>query len=448
MKQEKAIEHALRGIRDLVHRMRAEQAKPRDATPFQPEVVFIDMKLGGLGLSEELADKYRECLARLEAIHGKNPTTSLLSAGEAKSFLHRTVLRITRPKKPTTSGAAFARRVARELAALRKRLIEPPREWIVSVPARGFFIEKLPRTFGGVRFDVGSAQKAAEIAARIRDYPRPRKSKDFVERERAATEIMRTKLREVFAGHAIATTTVRAHDGKAAHILGLERIRRTIDVINFFAPYLIDERGMPTRAFLISDGARTAVPYVAAAVDGKNTHSNEWVEPRERRVALISPRSPRATRIGFRRAHELLEREALSDVEQRVVNALAWAGRASVAVHRDEEFLLFTIALEALFTQPDGRGSVTDRIRQRTVHLVGGGKPSDRVKFSNEMKRLYSLRSEIVHGSDAPILLDKDMREIRHIVSQAIWTMLKMKPFCVMKRAEELEAWFEERILR
>lgn len=91
-----------------------------------------------------------------------------------------------------------------------------------------------------------------------------------------------------------------------------------------------------------------------------------------------------------------------SEIEKRIFQSINWFGKAINSDVYEEQFLFFAISIESLLVgnEPDSpfanQGSITQRISDRSAFLVGEDFDS-RVKIEKDVKKLYNLRSKIVH---------------------------------------------------
>jgi hypothetical protein len=141
----------------------------------------------------------------------------------------------------------------------------------------------------------------------------------------------------------------------------------------------------------------------------------------------------------------MLTKPNRSELEDRLLSAIQWAGRATVEERREEAFVLFTIALESLLVNTKEKDQVTQRFALRGAHLLGKDFAS-RKQLYRRLKQLYGLRSQIVHSGSTEIA-DADRDTIAQFVRAAIFNMLVSKPFCEMRTVEEFHTWFEDKTL-
>jgi hypothetical protein len=200
---------------------------------------------------------------------------------------------------------------------------------------------------------------------------------------------IRTKVAAALSQDAIVTTDVLACDSEAAEPLGTERIRRTLDVINFFARLVTDRPEPDYRAHLRGDGESAGTIGVIAAPPDE-AHVVE--RPPRLSIRVFAKDQLKAQKVGIAQAHALLSLADPTDLQLRILNALSWAGRANV-VHREEAFLFLAIALEALLSKPDRRAGVTETLRLRSAYLISDGTPEMRRGVYERVGELYRVRS-------------------------------------------------------
>ncbi|PTP11726.1 hypothetical protein CWO36_24275 [Vibrio splendidus] len=91
-----------------------------------------------------------------------------------------------------------------------------------------------------------------------------------------------------------------------------------------------------------------------------------------------------------------------SEIEKRIFQSINWFGKAINSEVFEEQFLFFAISIESLLVgnEPDSpfanQGSITQKISDRSAFLIGKDFNS-RVKIEKDLKKLYGLRSKIVH---------------------------------------------------
>ena len=431
-------------VKNLAERLRSGVA-PGDG---DRGMLFIG-KYGGFALTGAETAAFSDCAKSMVALYGSTEATRTRSKKAVQHLLQTTLARIVRPARdePQTHRQRFERRMAAELRALRRELARPPEDWRVTVRVDGLKGRALPLTFGGVEFQRGSRATGKRVAAKIVAFAptRGRHSADAVRGENESREKARKEVLALFSSGTIATVIVAAFDYQAAKQLGVERVRRTVDAVNFFAPFFAVRDDVQHRAFVPPEGERSALAWATdqPGVDGMTFNAGHRDD---RPIWKLSLKSRQAKKVGIHRASLLLADGARTALEDRIVNALAWAGRARVESRADVAFMLYAIALESLLTKPSSRTGVTERLRLRVAYLLGRS-PKGRQSLYDLMGRLYDLRSEVVHGGDARVLAASDLEVMSEIVETAIVLVLKDKRFRSIRDPQQFERWFEDRML-
>ena len=450
MAQKNSVDKALNLVRNLIERLRDLKDEKNEEGEHEVKgasTFFLKKELGGLYLTEKADKQYRECLDSLVAVLGKNATASIQSRGAVQDLLQNAILRAVRPRKDPKSEdpATFRRRISRELNTVRKQLLAAPSEWKVTIQVLGIKATTLPFTFGGIEFLYGSEDVGRKLANCIPDYdPTPKRvSKKTIQEEHAHREKIRNTITKKLSTETVATVSVHAFDVEAAENLGTERIRRSVDILNFFAPYFHDHPDV-YRAFLASDGKRIRLPSL---VRGVNVPFARWIEEKsyDTPIEAIDPHSEKGRKIGLARAGEIFAQREHTDLDLRILNAVSWAGRATVEHRREEAFLLWAIALEALLTNPKARSGVTDRLRFRAAWLIGADLEG-RKRVRDLVGNLYVLRSNIVHAGDSTDLTDGDLKKIRKVVRASVTCVLTDARFSKLRRATEFEESLDDHL--
>jgi hypothetical protein len=130
---------------------------------------------------------------------------------------------------------------------------------------------------------------------------------------------------------------------------------------------------------------------------------------------------------------------------ERLISAIRWAGKGSITRNRENAFIFYAIALEALLLGQTHKEQLSYKLRLRVAHLLGL-KNSSRSKIRDRVSKLYSIRSKIVHcGSNK--LSQSDLEELRIITQSCIIRLLSDPIFKDFSKEEDLENWFEEKIV-
>ena len=399
---------------------------------------------GGFRLQGRVAGLFRECLELLLQVHPKEAHVHVLSRTQADQILSRALLGVLHPRQPDDgSKAAFDERIAREVAALRSQLTTAPRVWKVAHRVLGIRADSLPFTFGTVEFSSGEAS-ASQIAKLVPTATRGvRPGREGLATEHKIRRKGRAEIRAAFRDNAVATTAAQAMDSKAAVEIALERTRRAVDVINFFVPYF--QEGLRAGPVLVAPAGKRIEASYAVWAPGQAgvSWSRDWY-PYDY-PAVLTFNGSRAQEVGFARAHEIAKAPTRNSLEDRILSALSWAGRATVEPRADQSLMLYAIALEGLLGNHKARGGVTDRLRLRVVHLIGKT-PQERRQLSGQFVDLYQLRSGVVHSGTA-LVSDTDLRMMSFFAEQALRAVLTEPEFIAMTCATIFQKVLDERAL-
>lgn len=403
-----------RRVGDLVERIRVTP-KP---TTRGVRVLISVVNAPRVYLNDPEASLYNETLSGLVGCFSPDPLDPAISAHEVKELLNGVIvgsLGEAGQGQPTRTRD-FAGRLNVQLLALRRALEAPPSDWMVYLPLRAPLALRT-RKFGQVQF-VPAQSRALRTQL-----------------DRLGAHEVETSFKEAAA---VAKVAVKAKDGSAAHQRALRIVRIAIDVLDFIGPTLDVPYREPLATFeSVELPGRSAVVAVGPA------HSSWRTISFGIRIGRLD-RLARGRSALFRAASQLL-RTPESDLACRLVTAMAWAGRARVQRRADQAFLLNMIALESALSSPDSRESTTDRVRQRTAHVIGGHL-NQRLAAHREMRRLYRLRSAIVHTGAAG-LMQQDQTSLEQLVRKVLSALTTKRPFSVFRTAEELELWFHEQTL-
>ncbi len=382
-----------------------------DRAPIQPVYLFQDRDLGTILLDSPSYDEFRDCLLELyEAVPHGADTISLRAV---ESAVHEAILKTLSPNAQNVE-LAFAEKLTAAFVEMREKLQRAPTLLWIHLEVAGLVTEELPRTVGSIEF------YARTDAA---SHPPPPGSSRVPA--------------------AYARVPVKAVDPNAAIEAGIRELRQTLDVLNYFG------------GVVGNSGARVYLPWEAKAFplkvgisDAQGTDPSlmhrEWRGPWIPFYLNLLFGTPRAERGGFPRAVEILSRTR-SKLEERLLSAIQWAGRATVEERREEAFVLFTVALESLLVNRNEKDQITQRFAIRGAHLIGRDFASRKILYKR-LKELYGLRSAIVHSGSTQIA-DADRDTIAYFVRVAIYTMLVLEPFCDMRTVEQFHSWFEDKIL-
>lgn len=135
----------------------------------------------------------------------------------------------------------------------------------------------------------------------------------------------------------------------------------------------------------------------------------------------------------------LLIKKQLTDLENKILDAIIWFGKAITDPSTSQALTLYTFAIERIL-RIDEKGmispSITYQISENMAFILGKD-VKERKKIQKDIKKLYQNRSEIVHGSNKK--LDYvDLQQAKDYSSKLIHTLLNEEPYCQFKQIKDL----------
>ena len=117
---------------------------------------------------------------------------------------------------------------------------------------------------------------------------------------------------------------------------------------------------------------------------------------------------------GFDQVVECFE-NAQGKIQERIKRSVIWYSRGMNADDPNEQFVNFAIALESLLVG-DG-GSIRQKLADRVAFLLAE-EYEDRIEVSKKTKKLYDLRSKVVHTGTS--VTEHDLIDLCHITNRSI----------------------------
>jgi hypothetical protein len=396
---------------------------------------FVRELYGTLTLSGAEQTAYRECLDDIAEVATKK---ELISKGSVEWQVRTAILKALNGEAPGGSPD-FAQRLSEAIAELKRSLLATPVRWELHLQVLGLGANGLPQKFGPCRFYLADDPMIAELHGRVTNHDAAAGvgTDTKVPRTDAALEM----LRKMMLGGTWCEVHVDAVDKEAALRLAERRLRLTVDVINFFADLTQDR----TRIFLPGDAGPSARNALRIACDGSTP---DVTQTRTGPLAEFSFKQvPEAMThlLELQKVSGWLEQLRPTDLQDRILSALQWAGRAAVEQRREEAFLLYAIALEGLLLGGKSHVELTERLSVRGAHLLSGDRKA-RGNVYGDLKVLYGIRSKIVHSGSLEVT-DDELDRIAAVARGALVTVLHLPPLAGMTAESQLEDWFKGQLL-
>ena len=129
---------------------------------------------------------------------------------------------------------------------------------------------------------------------------------------------------------------------------------------------------------------------------------------------------------GFRnRAHKIFN-PAKNSLAERFGQGLGWLSRGRQTADRAERFLFFFTAVEALLSSDDKNAPVVQTISRYAATILHT-EPEERANFAKELRKLYSVRSALVHAGKRNVSQAQSM-ETQKIAEELYKTVMEKYP--------------------
>jgi hypothetical protein len=429
MSSRKNIVKHVRPLRELLQSVVCSASKSNDSTSRQ--ITFSHAGLGSLILSGSHFASYREVFTSLKEDTG---LADRISAKSIERALQRAILSCA----DTSNQGPVEEVINRAIAEFRKALDQPLRKFEVYHPVEGLEEADLPQNLGNVAFTVFADNHVNA-------------QREVIQRQDVSPDEKRRQLRlfeddgEVSSllGKSIAIVRVATIDTGAARLRARVEIESTLEVINFFAD-LVDYNSawvsLPGDSYrggetvLVNHNGPEPLIAVLRRREGPVGHL-----PLGRLKENDAER-----RLGFREACLLLA-SSRNKIDDALLGAMRWAGRASVERRKETAFLLYAIALESIMLSDQNRQELLHRLRLRTAHLLGEN-PTERKRISADLADLYSIRSAIVHNGRFEVT-DSDLAGMRAYCKGSIIRLLTTKEFGAISSPKDFGQFWDDRCL-
>lgn len=479
----KTLEILLRKINEKIRirRMTADEVSPTENASTENALSDVVVTLHSpnhiLHLKQETGVLYAQCLENLNAaIGGKGiPKLSFTHLEErVKAAIFEVVSQSNLPE------AGFEERLASVVEGLRGALQQAPRPWLVTQRIHGIKDNGLPLRFGRVDFVAGDENRLAELHNLVNETPEDADLRWGDGR----TQLQRwhDELDVEFRNNVLAQVAVEAVDSVAAREVAFSEIRRTLDIMNYFAtqiPFLSGcwarlpgDAGAETMLLVLQPQAGCAKPKHKRQSAASKIQTEDPAQQSHDATATAScefylapagvfapfgiaalPLISHDFNLGWEIMDSILANLNRSAEEERVLTACAWAGRASTPRRAEESFLFYAVALETLLLGGLYHDSLSYRFKLRAAWLMGRDAAARKALFK-KMSTLYSSRSTIVHHGKLTVT-GIELGEIRILTLTALnrvlstpqaWRPQADKP---SRKSEEslLDQWIEGKIL-
>ncbi len=245
-------------------------------------------------------------------------------------------------------------------------------------------------------------------------------------------------------GKPVAMVEVEAVEGEAARYQALAILKTTVDIINFYSDMLYPPGSSYISIFGNESTPSESLPLYIIKEKPILDQQIKQFGPNEA-FSIQRLLYGEGRKLGAVRINNLLATKTRNLVEERILSAMQWAGRATIDERNEESFLLYAIALESLVMERSNESELGYRLKTRISHLLGKDLTS-RKQIRKDVSTLYGIRSAIVHKGAFEVS-EVDLRLMRFLTKEAILTVLMSDEFAKIDSEDLFFEWFDNKIL-
>jgi hypothetical protein len=386
--------------------------------------------LGSLHLDYEESSYYNRCLRHLlEASIGDDE----LSQRSVENSLQESLLKALLTDEDS-NGDEF--KIDIIIKELKQKLTVKLKKYRCHIPVNGIHEIGLPLTINGLKFTVFDDSLVDEFREAV--------SRHTVQKE-FKWENLQEDINQSFYGEIYSIVTVQAKDYGAAQLRAVDRTRQVLNILNFFSvlvPYNPD-------AWAYLPGDLNPHNFQTLTLDEEDNASYllsmTSIGPLQKLEIPRIFKSDEESSIGFKYVLNLLDKSNQTKFDKALITAIQWAGRAVTAKTREESFLLYAIALESIILADNPDSELSYRLSLRIAYVLGSRK-ENRIEILKIAKRLYGLRSKLVHDGRYEIT-DLELGSMKSISISCIKRLCIDPIFQQMKSPKDFSDWLDEQIL-
>jgi len=183
---------------------------------------------------------------------------------------------------------------------------------------------------------------------------------------------------------------IKAGESEKAKEKGYAKLEDILSILRFFAPWVeIDAEGKLSckGVFIKIINLETKQVYTSS-FSGRKLITNNYALHKSYYDSLLKH--------GLKAINEMYLSDHGGDFKIQILDAIHWYGSAVKEGYDRDKFIKLTICLETLLKKKNEKEEITKTISERLALLVGQHF-DERKKLLSEMKKLYGIRSAIVH---------------------------------------------------
>ncbi|MDE2989430.1 MAG: hypothetical protein OXT70_15470 [Chloroflexota bacterium] len=371
---------------------------------------------GSLVLGQETADRYGELLRSAQRALAPHNDLSRATIDKA---LQDAMFAVAQAKRDNPEQ--LAERIDLDIDLAKERLEGQPEQHECWIEVHGLDPASLPGQFGSTRlepFSQSHLDRLDEID-RATNAPIPQAS---------ARHMLGADLS--YEGRVIAIEQVRARDTKAAIGLATREVTATLDCLNCFSEIIPYNRAI-LRVATSRRPSGSAIRYahtVAGAFRNSPKSEIPWEYSMEQLWKLDGFAGKTVCRLD-----ELLRQRERSEVDELLIRAARWIGRASAADTVEYDFLYTAIAIDCMMKPVWSRDKT---LLNRLKRLLSDFADID------EIDRLWQLRNDLVHDGQLEVP-EIDKRLLHNFALNSLGRLLANDELKGIDSLVDLDKWFE-----
>lgn len=207
-----------------------------------------------------------------------------------------------------------------------------------------------------------------------------------------------------------------------ARINALQNIDIALNVLRFLTPYTQD---LPEYVGLGLPGQFASAAYSSIVFSKDGSFNTDF--PLAGRYLPFKVDHQFLQRHGdaLENLGEIIVSPSRSEIEECILVAIQWAGRAHSDSQSQQQVLSLITALECLLNPTDGR-PFRIGLSESAVFLVGSEDLEGRIKLFHFLASMYEARSKISHGGSAKVT-DSDVATLQRIVGAVIMRVVEIR---------------------
>lgn len=390
-----------------------------DLSDEQLAAIWSRQGQGSLQLGQETANRYGELLRSAQLALAPHNDLSRATIDKA---LQDAIFEVARAK--LDSPEQLAGRVDLQINSAKERLEGRPEQHECWIEVHGLDPASLPNHFGSTRFEPFSQAHLDRL--------------DEIDRATNAPIPQATARRTLgadlsYEGRVIAIEQVRARDPEAAIGLATREVTATLDCLNCFSE-IIPYNPAILRVATSQPPSGSAIRYahtVAGAFRNSPQSEIPWEYSMERLWELD----------GFagktvRRLDALLRQRKRSEIDELLIRAARWIGRASAADTAEYDFLYTAIAIDCMMKPVWNRDKT---LLKRVKGLLSDFADID------EIDRVWQLRNDLVHDGRLEVP-EIDKRLLHSFALNSLGRLLANDELKDIDSLADLDKWFTHQV--